>query len=458
MRRTLLLITLIAGFMPWPHQTEAEAATPPNVVIIVADDQRADAIGDMPQLQSLLGDQGTTYANGMVPTSLCCPSRSTILRGEYAHTTGVWGNGTSNGGWRAFRANGGERSNLATWLHDAGYETGLIGKYLNDYDESARNYVPKGWNEWFAMREAAYYDYNVVHNGQTTHYGENVDDYSTDVVSRAASDFIRSVPIDRPLFAYVAPYATHPPFTPAPRDIGACADDHPWHLGAPVTFDQLPRHATSWMSKLRPWSNKKIRSIDRQHRDACETRLALDDLVGNVVDALATTQRLDNTLIIYVGDNGFLWGEHRLYGKSMPYDAATHVPLLMRMDGVIPANFTDGRMALNVDIASTIEGATGLSFPDLEGRDLLNSNPREGFVLEAMAKTDGNDRPAYCGWRTNWAFYVKYANGDAELYDYTTNLNEANNVVGVDRYHDLVTQLRSRAKVACRPLPPGFHW
>ncbi len=458
MKKLLTLALIVSSLAIIPQA--AQAATPPNVVIIVADDQRADAIGDMTQLQSLIGDRGVTYSSAAVPTSLCCPSRSTIMRGQYAHSTGVWGNSGTHGGWDAFKANGGEKSNLAVWLHGSGYVTGLIGKYLNGYDGAPANYEPRGYDEWFAMREAAYYDYDVVDNGTTRHYGHDAADYSTDVVAGEASEFIRSVPTDQPLFAYVAPYATHPPFTPAPRDIGACADERPISVNpAWPSYNTLPKHAPSWLARIKPWTDKRIRRNDTEHRKACETRLALDDLVGTTVDALADTGRLDNTLIIYIGDNGFLWSEHRLYGKSMPYDAATRVPLLMRMDGVIGANITDNRLALNVDIASTIASVTGQTFPGLEGKDLLGSSFREGFVLEAIAKTDAaNARPAYCGWRTNWAFYVKYANGDAELYDYTTNLLEMNNVVKMDRYHDLMVTLRAKAKANCKPLPPGFHW
>ena len=421
--KKLLALTLILSSLALIPQ--AEAATPPNVVIIMADDQRADAIGDMVQLQALIADHGTTFASAMVPTSLCCPSRASTLTGKFAHSTGVWGNNEPHGGWSAFKANGGEQSNLAVWLDAAGYRTGLIGKYLNDYDDSPVNYVPPGWDHWFGFREAAYYDYDVTvrNDSKTRHYGHQPGDYSTDVIAAEASDFIRTTTQDEPLFAYIAPYATHPPFTPAPRYVGACAEERPWSVnpGLP-SFNTLPKHAPSWLARIKPWTAKRIRRNDNEHRRACETRLALDDLVASTVDALADTGRLDNTLIIYMGDNGFLWSEHRLYGKSMPYDAATHVPMLMRYDGVIAPNFQDNRIALNVDVASTIAAVTGVSFPDTEGRNLLGTSYRDGFVLEAIAKTDAaGARPAYCGWRTNWAFYVKYANGDAELYDYTTN-------------------------------------
>ena len=436
----------------------AEAATPPNVVIIMADDMRADAIGDMTQLQSLIVDHGVTFQNAMVPTSLCCPSRATTLTGKFAHTTGVWGNAPGTGGWSAFKKNGWEKSNLFTWLHDAGYTTALIGKYLNGYDNAPNNYEPPKVDRWVAMREAAYYEYDLVVDGGTSHFGTSPDYYSTDLLATQAAAFIKNAPTDQPLFAYVAPYGTHPPFTPAPRDIGDCADERAWSHVAPPSYNTLPQHAPKWMARLHAWGLAKQEKVDNWHRKACEARLSVDDLVGTVVDALQTTGRLDNTLLIFMADNGFIWGEHRLYGKSMPHEAATRVPMVMRMDGVIPAESVDGRMALNVDIAATISDVTGIAFPGLEGRSVLG-NPREGFVLEAIAKPDGNKRPAFCGYRTNWAMYAKYANGDAELYDYSTNAySEKRNQVNNPRYAKLLSQLRSKAKANCRPLPPGFHW
>ena len=115
-----VLLTVLLSIEAGPP-AKAQTAQP-NIVIILTDDQRWDTLRRMPQLQDLLVDRGVRYSNAMVPTSLCCPSRASLLRGQYAHSTGVWSNGPPTGGWYSFEANGGEQSNLATWLDNAGIE------------------------------------------------------------------------------------------------------------------------------------------------------------------------------------------------------------------------------------------------------------------------------------------------------------------------------------------------
>ena len=157
---------------------------------------------------------------------------------------------------------------------------------------------------------------------------------------------------------------------------------------------------------------------------------SLDDLVAQTIDALADTGRLSQTLVVFASDNGYMWGEHRATGKGQPYDAATRIPMVARMDGVIGRHMVDGRLALNVDIASTIEDVTGLSFPGLAGQSLLNPSTRSGFVLEATSGGEStSNRPAYCGWRQRDRVYVRYGDGGAEFYNLATDPFETNNKI-----------------------------
>ncbi len=209
-----------------PPETESDAAVAlPNVVIILSDDQRWDTLEDMPNVQRVIAAYGVTYSNAMVPTSLCCPSRASILRGRYSHGTGVWGNEAPAGGWPAFMSRGGEASNLGVWLDAAGYRTALIGKYLNAYEDAPEGHVPIGWDRWRAFVETRYYDYDLIgDDGSVTHYGSEPADYSTDVIAEEADRFIRSSSAAEPVFVYLSPYGSHSPFTPAARDAGSCAD------------------------------------------------------------------------------------------------------------------------------------------------------------------------------------------------------------------------------------------
>jgi arylsulfatase A-like enzyme len=169
-------------------------------------------------------------------------------------------------------------------------------------------------------------------------------------------------------------------------------------------------------------------------------------------------------LIIFMSDNGSLWGEHRLRGKYMPYDGATRIPLILRWDRRVGAGSRNPRLALNVDIAATIADAARVSRPPIEGRSLLGRGSRGGFVLEA-AKTSRNDgngqkvaRPAYCGFRTMRFLYVRYTGGVEELYDYTKDRWELTNLARRPASSDILGQLRRKTRRACRPMPPSFSW
>lgn len=255
---------------------------------------------------------------------------------------------------------GGEASNLATWLDAAGYQTGLIGKYLNGYESAPADHIPPGWDHWLAFKHPGYFEYDLVRtDGSTEHRGSADADYSTDVIADGADAFIRKTDPAVPLFAYITPNAVHGPHTPAPRDGGSCATIRDYR---PPSFNVLPRNAPRWL-RYPALTKAQVTTIDLRRRRACEALGAIDDLIRKVNGALVDTGRLSNTLIIFASDNGFLWGEHRAVGEWHAYNAATRIPMVVRMDGVLPAGEIDERLALNVDIASTIEDVTGSVLP-----------------------------------------------------------------------------------------------
>src|SRR5918993_1028360 len=209
------------------HKARAQTGPArPNFVFILTDDMRKDDLAYMPKTRSLLKRGGMSFQNAFVSHALCAPSRATIMRGQYSHNNGVWSNSatdsptTSIGGWEAYQQNGDEADNVATRLDDAGYRTGLFGKYMNRYADTS--YIPQGWDRWFAaatLGDPKYFDYDVSNNGTTRHYGTLEGDYLTDVLSTKTDQFIATnVSQGIPFFAYVAPIAPHAPATPAPRD------------------------------------------------------------------------------------------------------------------------------------------------------------------------------------------------------------------------------------------------
>src|SRR5262249_38245786 len=205
--------------------SSAGAAAAPNIILILTDDLdlQLGSGSYMPNVKKLLAQQGVSFRNFYVPLSLCCPSRTTILRGQYPHNSGVLTNNLPNGGFEKAHASGVESATLATLLHNAGYRTVLLGKYLNGYPETASpTYVPPGWDEWYspaAGNPYTEYNYTMNENGALVVYGEKPADYLTDVIRARAVDFIKRAAAtpNQPLFVYFATYAPHEPFTPAPR-------------------------------------------------------------------------------------------------------------------------------------------------------------------------------------------------------------------------------------------------
>jgi len=439
-----------------------QALARPNVVLVVTDDLDARTVGYLPSVVALLAEQGATFPNAFATTPICCPSRASILRGQYVHNHGVLTNTGPRGGFPTFRATGAEASTLATWLQGAGYRTGLFGKYLNGYPKRVNDrYVPPGWDDWHAAIDHAAYDqygYELNENGRIVPYGNAPEDYLTDVIAERARAFIaESAADDRPFFAYVATYAPHGPAPPAPRHAGAFAGVS---APRPPSFDEADvADKPAWLQRLPRLDAAALAEIDARYQDRLGSLLAVDELVAGLVETLAAADELDRTVIIFTSDNGFHLGEHRLpYGKQTPYDEAVRVPLLVRGPGV-PVGSTVVDLALTIDLAPTVAALAGLDPPAfVDGRSLVPLWTGEGggaawrraFLVElftngapsqpgddaAVADPDaefGAARPpAYAALRTADLLYVEYADtgGERELYDLAADPYQLDNLAG----------------------------
>ena len=363
-----------AGFASLPRHERAQPS-PPNILFVLTDDLDAAELAYMPNVKSLLADQGVSFANYFVNVSLCCPSRTTTLRGQYAHNSGVRTNGGGNGGFERAYKTGIEQSTAATWLQAAGYRTAMYGKYLNGYPRTApANYVPPGWTDWassVAGNAYAEYNYTLNENGQSARYGSSASDYGTDVYARKAAAFMRRAATDKaPFFIYLAVYAPHGPATPAPRHAslfpGARAPRTPSFNEADVS--DKPAYIRN-RPVLRP---RAIATIDSLYRKRLQSLQAVDEAIAHLVDTLQATGQLDNTFIVFTSDNGFHLGQHRLAtGKQTAYEEDIHVPLIVRGPGV-PAGRTVEHFAGNVDLAPTFADVGGAAVPTfVDGRSLV---------------------------------------------------------------------------------------
>jgi N-acetylglucosamine-6-sulfatase len=411
------------------RQEEAVAETPtdrPNIIFVLTDDLDYASAQKMPHTTSLLADGGASFENAFVSFPVCCPSRATILTGLYAHNSGVKGNSPPPGGFQKFRNDGTEENTVAASLQEGGYRTAFFGKYLNGYGRGDRTHFPPGWDEWYGkLNGQELYEYSINENGEEVSYGNEEDDFFTDVLSGQATDFIRrAAPEDQPFFAFVAPTAPHAPATPAERHEGAFSGDE---APRPPSFDEEDvSDKPSWVRNIDRISNKQASQIEKRHQKRLNSMLAVDEMVASLIQELDDAGELDNTFIVFTSDNGLHGGEHRIKGgKRTPYEESARVPLFVRGPGV-PAGSKIDQLALNTDFAPTFAALAGVDF-SADGRSLVpllkgEDTPRrtsillEAFTNEEAAGEQAN-LPNYQAVRTETHKYVEYENGEIELYD-----------------------------------------
>lgn len=347
----------------------------PNILFVVTDDMAVGDLAAMPLLAEWLGDEGTSFTRAYVSVSLCCPSRATMLRGQYAHNTGVLSNEGTNGGFPVAHQLGIEASTVATWLQGAGYRTGLVGKYLNYYPLGAgTTYVPPGWDDWVspvAGSTESGFDYTLNDNGRLVRYGDDPDDYSAHVlVDRAAALATRAAAADQPFFTWLAVDAPHEPATPAPQDADAFAGER-----APRTeaFDRVDESAPDWVRDLPALTRAQKDEIDDRHRSRWASLRSLDRELARLARVLDDNGQLDDTYVVLISDNGFHLGQHRLKaGKQSAFEEDVRVPLLVRGPGV-PAGATSSALVANVDLAPTFAALAGVEVPGfVDGRSLAD--------------------------------------------------------------------------------------
>jgi N-acetylglucosamine-6-sulfatase len=467
----LALIAVAAGALA--AGAAQGAAIGKNVIFILTDDMTSSELAGMPNVMSEIAGQGTSFNRAYVSFPLCCPSRATMMSGQYMHNHGVRGNFPPQGGWPKFQPH--ESNDLPVWLHGAGYHNVHIGKYMNGYPTANGILpVPLGWDEWYGKvsEDALYFNYQLIEKtlpGGTpriTFYGDQPLDYQTDVFGDRAVDFVKDHPVSQEPFLLDLWFnSPHGPFDPAPRDLFRLA-------GAPLP--RLPAFNEKDITDKPRWfqrqarrrlSGAQIKLIDNERRRAQEQLLSVDESVGELIQALRGEGILDDTYIIFSSDNGFFRGEHRITsGKYLPYDPSSRVPLLIRGPG-IPAGGVSHELVWNGDITQTIlQIARGSDDPALDGRSLLSfaDNPElrstRPILLEGDTGAGGTEvesaqtsaararearvgvlgkrgvrnleqepnaiksattegAPAYRSIRTDRYEYTVYANGQTELYD-----------------------------------------
>ncbi len=392
----------------------------PNFLVINTDDQRLDGTMDiMPKTRQWIAAAGTSFTQGFATTPLCCPSRSGLFSGRYTHNHGNLNNQTTD--------QLDQNATMQRYLHDAGYQTGMVGKFLMGWSNSTR---PPNFDYW-ALTSGGYYD---VPYG--TDQGSLRADYSTwesgrqtlrilDAFERRDAD---------PFFLYLAPQAPHDPWDPEPAyrsaDVGA------WD-GNPAVHETDRSDKPKWVRDFH------VDYAEGAGIRASQLRLlkSVDDMVDSVMRRLTALGEADNTVVIFTSDNGYLWGEHGMKSKYNPYDGSVRVPFIVRWPGKVGAGAVDPRPVGNVDIAPSLLAAAGISprlvYP-FDGRPFLDTTGLSGAVRpEAYLEYFMDEHRAIPDWsaiRTTRFNYVQYYDGDQivyrEYYDLVADPWEIRNLLG----------------------------
>ena len=417
-----------------PGASAQGADEKPNIIIIQTDDQTLQSFRSevMPNTVKLLGGGGgTSFSNAVVTTPLCCPSRIATLTGQYGHNNGVLSNNPGYGGLVD------RRNVLPTWLQDAGYVTAHVGKWLHQFErvQKPKTKPAPGWDQWYtALEPRAYYDYKLYVNGGKVKYGDSDRDHLTDVLTRTSVKLIRKyVPRDKPLFLELDQYAPHagPGRTktkclnapvPSPGDEGLFKNAE---LPKPPSFnEQDVSDKPSFIKNLPQLGSKTISSIEKRYRCTLASLAGVDRGVKKIWRVLGQTGERDNTVLVFLSDNGFFFGEHRLAkSKFRAYEEDLRVPLAMR----VPQRLLGGtavpkvdQQVANIDIAPTLlELAGAESGRVMDGRSLLGlmrgssaGYPQDRAIeIEFKEKGVPSELSASCTFaavRTATQFYVEH--------------------------------------------------
>jgi N-acetylglucosamine-6-sulfatase len=441
-------------------------ATPRNLVLILTDDHRFDALSflghpyvETPHLDRLARG-GVHCRNAFVTTSLCSPSRASILTGLFAHRHGVVDN------YHPVRA---DLVFFPQYLQRAGYETAFIGKWhMGETDAPQR-----GFDHWVAFKGQGTYwpdgrgTSRVV--PQTSQEGFNINGrrvpqrgYITDELTDYALDWLETRRSRKPFFLYVSHKAVHSDFVAADRHIGRYADKT---FPLPVTFADTPEnyaHKPMWLKNQRNSRhgvdfayNLPAFDLQAYHRRYCETLLAVDESVGRLLAWLEQRQLLDSTLVVYLGDNGFQFGEHGLIDKRTAYEASMRVPLLLHCPQLFRAGTVVTQMVANIDLAPTLLEAAGLKPPaHFDGRSFLplaRGLPppapwRDALLYEYYWERNYPHTPTTHAVRTDRWKYIRYHGvwDVDELYDLATDPHETRNLIHAPEHQARVTELNRR--------------
>lgn len=437
----------VAMTLPFINVTSALGAEKrPNFVFIFTDDQRWDymSCAGHPFMRTpnmdRIAREGVRFKNAFVTLSLCAPSRSCFLSGQYPHNTGVKHNSI------------GMRPDVTLFpqlLQKAGYDTAFIGKWHIGGEDTPQ----RGFNRWVGFKgQGVYIDPLLNVDGEHV----KTSGYMTDLLTDYAVDWLKQPRGDKPFLLYMPHKACHAPMVPAVRHQKLYADQK---IGRPANFDDKYEGKPEWfklgMEKGHDFRNALGDPVefDEYVRNYCRTLMGVDDSIGRVFKTLEELGELENTVIVFSSDNGFFLGEHHRIDKRTANEESMRIPMLMRYPKMVHAGTVRDEMVLNMDIAPTFLELAGVKIPDyMQGRSWCSlfrgkkQEWRKDFMYEYFEDPGFKRTPTMYAVRSEHWKYIEYpdVNDTPELYDLKNDPSETNNLVKNPKYTDVLAGLRKR--------------
>ena len=401
----------------------------PNFLIIYTDDQRYDSMWQMPRTQELIFEQGVTFSHGYITTPLCGPSRCSILTGMYAHSHEI----------RENQDSGFDETTFAKYLQDDGYYTGLVGKYLNEW--RVRDEPKPEFDYWRAIfgGQSRYNNPDIMVNGEwVRHQGQ----YITDAFGDYCVEFIENAAKKlKPFCLYFAPNAPHEPATPADEDKFLSIDlpEFPPNFSEEDISDK-----PNWLQEKESLiSEKDIHKINEFRNDQLLSLRSLDRNIERIIQKLEAENLLDKTVVIFLSDNGKLWGEHRMTTKNSFYEEASRVPFALRYPPLVPMPYIEEKPVSNIDIAPTLYDLARIPIPEeVDGVSLVplllaGDMHRAGVLIEGWP-----GRGHYAAYHVGDYVYAETGGDKSEFYDLEKDPYQLENAIDDPAYQDIITDLK----------------
>lgn len=444
------------------HPEGSSSIERPNIIFIMSDDHASHAISaygsrliKTPNIDRL-ANEGMKLENCFVTNSICTPSRAVILTGKYSHINGV----------PVFNHIDNTQPMLSKYLQEAGYYTGVVGKWHLGGNNPARpdDGKPAGFDYWNILPgQGAYFNPVMIENGKR----KTIEGYTTDIITDLAMDFIKNRPQDKPFFLMYHHKAPHRNWQPDEKhrkqyenvtlpEPPTFNDDYSGKSDAPRQATmRIDRDLTDKDLKMPPPAGLTAQELkkwkyQRYMRDYLACVASVDDNVGRLLDWLDKNNLSKNTIVIYTSDQGFFLGDHNFFDKRFMYEESLRMPFMIRWPQRIKAGSVSRSMILNVDFAPMMLDAAGLKVPqDMQGRSFLPilegrrpANWRTSMYYRYYHPGDHNVAAHY-GVRTERYKLIYFNKLDQwELYDLKKDPQEMHNVYSDPGYKRILLDLK----------------